>query len=154
MTANNMEQLKSMLLKQIDKAMRVTSQKALADMYEETGKFYTGRKPKVYKRTGALGDTPRTTANKKVQKSSTQFEISFDAYLDQNYQYTSGDRPGMDKVLELANYGKPWTTKQYTYNSVVYGGVPAKPTVGKRGFWERAEKKIGKHFYQTVKKFL
>lgn len=144
MTANSMEELRAIMLKEADKAMRVASEKALADMYDETGKFYTGRKPKKYKRTGALGDTPRTTANKKVITSRNTAEVSFEAYLDQKHDYTTGDKPSMEQVLDLANYGKPWTTK---------GGADAKPTVGKKGFWERAEKKMEKHFNQTMRKF-
>ena len=144
MTANSMEELRALMLKEADKAMRVASEKVLADMYEETGKFYTGKKPKVYKRTGALGDTPRTTANTKVRKSRDLAEVSFDAYLDTEHVYSSGDKPDMEKVLELANYGKPWQTKS---------GADAKDTVGRKGFWERAEKKMEKHFNQTMRKF-
>lgn len=144
MTANSMEELRAVMLKEADKAMRVASEKALADMYEETGKFYTGKQPKVYKRTGALGDAPRITANKKVITGSNTAEVYFDAYLDTEHVYSTGDRPEMEKVLELANYGKPWQTKS---------GADAKDTVGKKGFWERAEKKMEKHFNQTMRKF-
>ena len=139
-----MEELKVIMLKEADKAMRVTSKKALADMYEGTGWFYTGKKPKKYKRTGALGDTPRTTANKKTITSRDTAEVSFDAYLDLKHDYTTGDKPSMEQVLELANYGKPWTTAS---------GAEAKDTVGKKGFWERAEKKIEKDLEDTMGKF-
>lgn len=144
MTAKSMEELRAIMLRETDKAMRVASEKALADMYEETGGFYKGKKPKAYKRTGALGDTPGTTANKKITKSQNLAEVSFDAYLDTNHIYSTGDRPEMRKVLELANYGKPWKTKS---------GSEAKNTVGKKGFWERAEKKMRKHFNQIMRKF-
>lgn len=139
MVASNMSQLNAMLTKELRKAMDVTSEKALADMYDETGKFYTGGNPSMYQRTGALGDTPRTTAVSMGGQTA-----SFEAYLDQSHQYYTGDHPSMGQVLDLANYGKRWITK---------GGNPAKPTVGKKGFWERAEKKIGKTFERTLKKF-
>ena len=139
MVANNLNQLKMMMMKEMTKAMRVTSDKVLADMYGETGKFYTKGKPKMYQRTGALGDTPRTTAVSMGGQTA-----SFEAYLDQSHQYYTGDHPSMGQVLDLANYGKRWITK---------GGNPAKPTVGKKGFWERTEKKIGKTFERTLKKF-
>lgn len=143
MTANNMDELNTMLIKQLGKAMNVTSDKVLADMYEETGKFYTKGKPVMYERTGALGNTPGITS---LSFSSLENggEVSFDAYLDTNYQYTSGDKPNMQQVLELANYGTPWTTAS---------GAAAKPTLGKKGFWERAEKKIEKSLNKTLKKF-
>lgn len=54
MTANSMSELNAMLIKELGKAMNVTSEKTLADMYDETGKFYTKGKPVMYKRTGAL----------------------------------------------------------------------------------------------------
>ena len=144
MTANNIGELKAILLKEADKAMRVASEKALADMHEETGKFYTGKKPEMYVRTGALGDTPKTTANKKTITGRNSIEVSFDAYLDEKHKYTTGDFPSMDKVLELANSGNQWITKN---------GGKAKHTVGRRGFWERAEKKMEKDFNKTMRKF-
>ena len=45
MAANNMSQLNAMLMKELRKAMNVASEKMLADMYGETGKFYTKGKP-------------------------------------------------------------------------------------------------------------
>lgn len=139
MTATNMRQLEQMLLKEMRKAMTVASDKMLADMYDETEKFYTKGKPKEYQRTGALGDTPRTTA-------LTTFgnEVSFDAYLDTSYNYTTGSNPSMTEVLDLANYGIPFITKN---------GYPAKSTLGKKGFWERAETKMQKTLDRTMKKY-
>ncbi len=139
MTATNMRQLEQMLLKEMRKAMIVTSDKVLADMYDETGSFYAQGKPKMYKRTGALGDTPKTTPI-----SSSGNVISFGAYLDTSGGYTTGDNPSMTQVLNLANYGKPWITKS---------GSPARDTLGKRGFWERAEKKMQKTLDRTMRRF-
>ena len=103
MTANNMNELNAMLIKELKKSMNVTSDKVLADMYDETGKFYTKGKPAVYKRTGALGDTP-TTTSPTISSFGNSSEASFDAYLDTNHQYTSGDNPSMQQVLELVSY--------------------------------------------------
>lgn len=139
MTATNMKQLKQMIIKRAEKAMSVASEKMLADMYDETAGFYTGGEPTMYERTGALGDTPRTTA-----PTVSGDTISFEAYLDTKHQYTSGSNPNMQQVLELANYGKPFITKN---------GYPAKPTVGNQGFWERATAKMQDTFYDTLKKF-
>lgn len=139
MTANNMKDLEMMLMKEIQKAMNITSEKALADMYEETGKFYTQGNPKQYERTGALGDTPKTTSTTIAGNS-----IYFDAYLDISHQYTTGDNPSMEQVLNLANYGQPWITKN---------GKQALSALGKKGFWEASEKKMQKTFNNTLSKF-
>ena len=139
MTANNMNQLNNMLMKELRKAMNVASEKMLADMYGETGKFYTKGKPKLYERTGALGDTPRTTALMSGGNS-----VSFEAYLDLNHQYTTGSYPSMEQVLNLANSGIPFTSKN---------GYPARPTLGKKGFWEASEKKMERTLNQTIRNF-
>ena len=139
MSARNMAELERDILNEIKKAMQVTSSGALADMYEETGDFYSQGEPVVYQRTGAIGDTPRTTALSKGGNS-----VSFEAYLDTSHTYTTGSNPNMQQVLELANYGIPFTTKN---------GKQARPTVGKKGFWERIEKKIEKRLEDTMGKF-
>lgn len=139
MTAKNMKELEQMLLKEMRKAMNVASERMLADMYDETGGFYTQGNPKMYQRTGALGDTPKTTT-----VSSSGNVVSFKAYLDTSGSYTTGDNPSMTQVLDLANYGKPWTTKS---------GSPARATLGKKGFWERAEKKMQRTLDRTMRQF-
>lgn len=140
MAAKNMKELEQMLLKEMRKAMNVASERMLADMYDETGSFYTQGNPKMYQRTGMLGDTPKTTA-----VSSSGNVVSFRAYLDTSGGYTTGDNPSMTQVLDLANYGKPWTTK---------GGSLARATLGKKGFWERAEKKMQRTLDKTMEQFL
>ena len=143
MTANNMAQLNSMLMRQLQKAMNVVSEKSLADMYEETGKFYTGGEPEKYKRTGALGDTPRTTPSTS-SIGSNGGSVYFEAYLDTAHSYTSGSNPNMKQVLDLANDGIAFTTKN---------GYPARPTVGKGGFWQESEKKINDNLNNTLSVF-
>ncbi len=139
MTATNMQQLKQMLMKKVQKAMVVSQEKMLEDMYEETGGFYTCGEPTMYERTGALGDTPKTTAI-----TTTGNSVSFEAYLDKKHKYTTGSNPNMQQVLELANDGKPFTTKN---------GYPARATVGQKGFWERANEKMEKSFNDTMRSF-
>ena len=143
MNANNMNQLNSMLLNKLKQAMKETSNKAEEDMFEETGDFYSQGEPSMYERTGALGETPRTTsADSFLTKNGG--EVSFDAYLDQTYKYTTGDEPDMSQVLDLANYGTPWITKE---------GSNARSTLGKKYFWERAEKKIEKSLKDTLRSY-
>ena len=139
MTANNMNQLNNMLMKELRKAMNVASDKMLADMYGETGKFYTKGKPKSYERICALRHPPRTTALKTFGNI-----VSFEAYLDLNHQYTTGSYPSMEQVLNLANSGIPFTSKN---------GYPARPTLGRKGFWEASEKKMERTLNQTMRKF-
>lgn len=150
--ASNMDELRSMLAKELEITMREVSDAALADMYDETGKFYTGKQPKVYVRTGALGNTPRVTNPKQIRSSRYETEISFDAYLDLTHQYSTGDEPSMEQVLLLASYGIPWQTKVYYVGDRKYGGVPAKPTVGKSGFWQRAEVKMEKDLERIMRR--
>lgn len=139
MIAKNMIELERMLRKEVKEAMRATSGNAFRDMYEETQDFYSQGQPQIYERTGVLGTTPRVT---KVTSSGD--ETSFDAYLNQEYRYATGDNPSMEQVLNLANYGIPWKTQS---------GALARPTVGKSGFWERAEKKMEKTLDDTMSQF-
>lgn len=143
MAANNMQQLNAMMLKELRKAMSIVEKKSLADMYDETGKFYTSGNPKMYQRTGALGDTPKTTSLTSSQMGNSA-SVSFEAYLDTSHSYTTGANPNMQQVLELANDGTPFETKN---------GYPAKPTLGKKGFWQESEKKIKKELDDTLGKF-
>lgn len=134
MAANNMNQLNNMLMKELRKAMTVASDKMLADMYGETGKFYTKGNPKIYKRTGALGDTPKTSP---LTSSLTSVGgvVSFNAYLDQTHQYTTGTFT-MGQVLERAE------------STHFRAGILGKPK-----FWQASEKKMERTFNQTMRKF-
>lgn len=137
MVARNNEDLRRMLMKDLRKAMKVGSEKALADMYEQTGDFYTGGEPKIYERTGALGDTPRTT-----EISVEGDSVSFKAYFDENHDYTTGKKPTMHDVLDLADKG-------ITNSSV--GNL--RRAVGKTGFVERADQQIQKTMDDTLGSF-
>ena len=137
MVANNMKQLEQMILREMRTAMNVASKKMLADMYDETEGFYTGKEPVMYERTGALGDSPRVTA-----PTSGVNSVEFDAYLDTSHQYTTGKNPTMLDVLNLANDG-------ITSSSV----GKLRPTVGRKEFWQRAEEKMEKTFDETMRSF-
>ena len=136
-SARNAKQLNALIMKDLKKAAHIASEKMLADMYEETGDFYTGGEPVMYRRTGALGDTPRTTS---ISASSTADggSVSFKAYLDTSTSYTTGRNPSMKTVLDLANNGGDMTNP------------PMKAVVGKSGFWDRAEKKMEESFKETM----
>ena len=136
-TARNMKQLNQMLMKSLKKAMEEANEKILEDMYEETGNFYAGGDPVQYQRTGALGDTPRTTAVSS-STSATGGSASFNAYLDQTGGYTTGRRPSMKTVLEHANTGGDMTNP------------PMRAVVGNSGFWERAEDKMKQKLDEAI----
>lgn len=130
MSATNMASLEQMLLRAMQNTMKSVEAKALADMYEETGKFYTGGEPKVYQRTGALANTPRTTSPVSSGKS-----VEFTAYLDQSGGYSTGKRPSMSQVLTLAETGS---------------SPGLRPAVGQKGFWDRATQKIEQDLYEAM----
>lgn len=135
-TVKNERELRTALLHDISVAMNVISEKAMADMQGETYKFYTKGTPQKYIRTGALGDTPSTTAINKSGKI-----ISFNAYLDLSHQYTTGKCPPMLDVLRLADSG-------ITTGSVGY----LRPTLGKGGFWKASTTKMEKTLNSTMGK--
>ena len=136
MVITNDKQLLAALTKDIKKALSVVAAKVEADMYEETGDFYTKAEPKVYQRTGALGDTPKTTAI-----SVNGNSVSFEAYLDTAHRYTTGKHPSMSAVLDVANDHSLASTHKL------------RPPVGKEGFWDRAEDKIAETLDTTMKSF-
>lgn len=139
MVANNIAELERMLMSRMKAAMNVAAAKMEADVYEQTYSFYAQGNPKVYVRTGALGNTPKVTAAKASDKT-----VSFDVYLDTNYQYSTGDNPSMQQVLELAENGTAWTTKS---------GAPARSTVGNGGFWKRSENTFQKTLDNVMSSF-
>lgn len=139
-TAKNMKQLNQMLMKNLQKALDEANRKILEDMCEETEDFYTGGTPVKYQRTGALGDTPRTTAVSS-KTTSNGGSASFDAYLDTSEQYTTGKRPSMKTVLTLANKGSDMTNP------------PMRAVVGKPGFWDRARDKMEDRLKDAISHF-
>lgn len=140
--AKNMKQLNDMLMRELKNTMKKVRKKSRHDMEEATKWFYEGGEPEMYVRTGALGDTPRVTYNNSYTYANGG-EVSFTAYLDKSHVYTTGDRPDMEKVLDLANDGIQWVTAN---------GYYARNTVGNKKFWERAEENIEKDFEETLSK--
>ena len=140
--AKNMKQLNDMLMRELKSTMKKVRKKSKEDMKEATKWFYDGGEPEMYVRTGELGKTPRVTYNDS-HAYTYGGEVSFTAYLDDSYVYTTGDQPDMGKVLDLANNGIKWITS---------GGYYARDTVGNQKFWERAEENIEKDFEGALSK--
>lgn len=142
--ARNTKQLNALLMLHLNRAMNEAAFKSLSDMRDETVDFYTGEQPKIYQRTGELAQTPAVS---KVSSSSTQNggSASFEAYYNTQHKYTTGKRPSMATVLDVANRG---LTAAKEHN--------LRPAVGKTGFIDRAEEKVkkstidalSKHFYK------
>lgn len=124
-----MAQLTKMLQNELQTAMQETSVKSLTIMRKEISNFYTGGAlPTVYRRTYALGSTPRTT-----KVSSVGNTALFDAYLDQTHVYSTGrDLRIMSSLLPAA--------EAHTH------GIK-----GSGGFWRRSEEQIGEAITETIK---
>lgn len=136
--ANSTAELEKMFQKELQKAMQVVEAKAEADMYEEVGNFYTIGNPTIYKRTGGLASSPRTT-----NLSISGNNVSFEAYLKpHNYRVPNPDftRRG------YASYFSPLQV----LNAAEYHFAHVK---GRPGFWRRSEKKIEKDLNNTISKF-
>lgn len=137
MVLKNKAELERELLRSLKKAMNLGSKRVLGEMYDKVGQFYTGAEPKMYVRTGALANTPEVT-----EVSSDGNEVSFTAYFDDTGRYSTGKRPTMHDVLDLANYGKTDSSVGTLY-----------PAVGKGGFVERADANIEKIMDSTLRQF-
>ena len=137
--ASSMAELEKQIMEEMRKAMYDAKRQSEDDMKEAVQGYYTGS-PKMYKRTGKLKKTPKTSGVSSGAKS-----IEFDAYLDTNsvypsitYTYTDGHTstsksPSMTDVINLTNYG---TTS---------GSVgKLHPSIGTPGYWEKALTKIEK----------
>lgn len=115
-TFSNMAALKKAIQKEAKAAMRDAQKKMYTKTQQEVQDFYSQGSPYVYKRTGALGNTPQTTP---IQESGDT--ISYEIYLDQSHKYDTGrDLRSMSATLPAAEAGD-------------YG------ILGKPGFWQRSE---------------
>ena len=118
MVVSSYEQLRSAILKEMKSAMVEASVKSKIAMEESVNEFYSGGKPVMYVRTGALANTPSKT--NPVQQGNT---VSFKTYLNKSGGYSTGKNPSMHAVLILTNNG-------------AYPGL--RSAVGKPGYWEKA----------------
>lgn len=122
-TANNSAELEKMIMDQVQKAMQATQVKIKADMLKETKAFYSQGSPRLYTRTGQLGNSPRTTP---VVMSGNS--ASFEAYLQlgsyhvPNEAFTSRGLASYFSPLEVMTAAEAGTAN----------------IKGKSGFWERS----------------
>lgn len=138
--ASSMQELNAELMRALRGAMAKANGRIFKETRKEVKWFYSGGVPELYGRTGQLGNTPKTSSVSSVMSGSGG-SVSFEIYLDKGGGYGTGDNPSMAQVLELANYGAAWITKN---------GKTARQTVGNRGFWEKAESHMQKFLDQEV----
>lgn len=108
-TYTSISALKAAIRKKAQQAIGEISQKGYEAAQNNVDGFYTGT-PVYYKRTGKLGDSPRTTG---VQGKGSH--VSTEIYLDDNYSYSTGT----------------WTTEQ------VMEAAENGHLVGSGGFWQK-----------------
>ena len=106
-TYTSISAVKAAIRKKAQQAIGEISQKGYETAQNNVEGFYTGS-PVYYKRTGKLGDSPRTTG---VQGKGSH--VSTEIYLDDNYSYSTGT----------------WTAEQ-VMNAAENGHL-----VGSGGFW-------------------
>lgn len=137
-TANSMGELEQMLRQQLQKAMEVVQAKAEADMYEETGGFYTQGSPRRYTRTGNLGSSPRTSG-----LTSGGNTVRFDAYLEPG-SYTVPNSAFTS--IGLASYFSPLQVLTAAESGSAH-------ILGRPGFWHRSEEKIEQDLNSVMASF-
>ena len=136
--ASSIGELEQMLRQQLQNAMQVVQAKAEADMFEEVGSFYSGGSPTIYRRTGGLGSSPRTTGLSVGGNS-----VSFEAYLEPpsytvpNPDFTSRGYASYFSPLQAMN------AAEYHFANVR----------GRPGFWQRSEKRIEQDLNNTIASF-
>lgn len=123
----SMAQLKSMLQKEMRQAMDEVHSKVELDMKKELSEFYTQGSPKIYVRTGALGQSSRTTG---ISGGSDM--LSFTAYLE----------PPSYTVPNMAFVNRGFASR-YSGDEVLHAAEShSSHILGKGGFWSRILKDI------------
>ena len=124
-TANNSAELEKMIMDQVQKAMQATQVKIKADMLKETKAFYSKGSPRLYTRTGQLGNSPRTTPVV-IGGNSASFEayLQLGSYPVPNEAFTSRGFASYFSPLEVMTAAEAGTAN----------------IKGKSGFWERSLK--------------
>jgi hypothetical protein len=143
MVATSLDQLNQQLLNRLKKAMNVANTKILSDMYQETGSFYTQGHPEVYIRTGALGDSPRTTSST-ISKGGLGGSVSFEAYLNQSLGYQTPN-PAFTSIGLASHFSDTEVLESAENHEANIKGKP--------GFWKRSESKFQKELNSAIRQF-
>lgn len=127
-TASSMAELEKMILDDMYKAMSFAQKKSEQDTIGEVQSFYSQGSPTIYKRTGKLGKSVKTTGAN-IGGSSVEFSIWLDQgtpYQVPNPDFTSRGFPSYFTTPEIFEAAEGGTS-----------GVK-----GKSGFWARSLTKI------------
>lgn len=107
-------QLEAECQRKMERAMNEAESKTFLDALDNLSDFYSGGTPSYYKRTGALGNSPKTTG-----VTGGGNHLHAEIYLDPMYEYNTGTYTAA-KVMAEAEVGG--------------SGI-----VGKSGFWQKTE---------------
>ena len=105
--------------------MKEAQTKMLKKTKEETQGYYSQGNPTIYERTGALGNSPQTTA----LQGSGDF-LSFEVYLDEGTAYEVPN-----SAFTSRGFASYFTTPEI-FEAAESGSYH---TLGKSGFWKRSE---------------
>ena len=123
-----------------ESAMNEAESKGYLATLRNLSDFYSKGKPKMYKRTGKLGNTPETTG---VLGSGNHYEANI--YLNTQYTY----EPDETLVYSKATYSRATQSASWVATQAEVGGAGI---LGKPGFWAASEKDIENAFYDALKK--
>lgn len=118
--------------------MEDTAEDAKQDLRAASDYFYEAGPGLRYHRTETI---KKVEAVSKVKR--TQDGVAIEAGYNENASYLSGSRPTVGEVLLLADQGVPFTTKN---------GADARPTVGNKGFWQKAQDSMKDSLRKEMKK--
>lgn len=140
--ANGAGELEQMFRQALQMAMQAVESKAKDDMFEEVGNFYSIGSPTIYRRTGGLRSSPRTTGVS-VGGAFGGISASFEAYLEPphyrvpNIDFTSRGYASYFSPLQAMN------AAEYHFAHVL----------GRPGFWQRSERRIEQDLNSTLASF-
>lgn len=134
-----LDSLRKEIQQTAEKAMYEAEGKAYLQTLQNLSDFYSQGKPKMYRRTGKLGNSPETTG---VLGSGNHLEARI--YLNSQYEYD--DHPSYIP----AKYALPGRAAAWVMAQAEIGGAGI---LGKPGFWAKSEKDIENALYDAVKKY-
>lgn len=124
-TFSSMAALKRAIQQEAKAAMKEAQTKMFKKTKEETQGYYSQGNPTIYERTGALGNSPQTTA----LQGSGDF-LSFEVYLDEGTAYEVPN-----SAFTSRGFASYFTTPEI-FEAAESGSYH---TLGKSGFWKRSE---------------
>ena len=126
--ASSMAELEKMIMDDMYKAMSVARTKAEQDTKDEVQSFYSQGSPKIYKRTGKLGQSVRANGANRGGKT-----VEFTVWLDQALTYLVPN-----PAFTSRGFASYFTTPEIF--EAAEGGTSG--VQGRPGFWARSFEKI------------